>query len=114
MANGKNARTAVGGGKPDSKKVVFGNRAYWRSVGEANKDPAALTDPLAANAATISAVPVPTHEWHDAAAFGPAAVAFPDVPSALAALPQDGLPVLIAGSLYLAGEVLKLNGEVPD
>jgi len=80
----------------------------------ANKDPAALTGPLAANAATISAVPVPTHEWHDAAAFGPAAVALPDVPSALAALPQDGLPVLIAGSLYLAGEVLKLNGEVPD
>jgi dihydrofolate synthase/folylpolyglutamate synthase len=80
----------------------------------ANKDPAALTGPLTANAATISAVPVPTHEWHDAAAFGPAAVAYPDVPSALAALPQDGLPVLIAGSLYLAGEVLKLNGEVPD
>ncbi|MCZ8324136.1 MAG: bifunctional folylpolyglutamate synthase/dihydrofolate synthase [Sphingomonadaceae bacterium] len=80
----------------------------------ANKDPAALTGPLSANAATISAVPVPTHDWHDATAFGPAAVAFPDVPSALAALPQDGLPVLIAGSLYLAGEVLKLNGEVPD
>ena len=80
----------------------------------ANKDPAALTGPLSANAATISAVPVPTHEWHDAAAFGPAAVAYLDVPSALAALPQDDLPVLIAGSLYLAGEVLKLNGEVPD
>ncbi len=27
--------------------------------------------------------------------------------------PDDGLPVLIAGSLYLAGEVLRLNGEVP-
>jgi dihydrofolate synthase/folylpolyglutamate synthase len=80
----------------------------------ANKDPAALTGPLAANAGTISAVPVPTHEWHDAAAFGPAAVAYPDVPSALAALPQDGLPVLIAGSLYLAGEVLRRNAEMPD
>lgn len=80
----------------------------------ANKDPAALTGPLAANAASISAVPVPTHEWHPAAAFGPEAVAYPDVPSALAALPEDGLPVLIAGSLYLAGEVLRLNGELPD
>ena len=80
----------------------------------ANKDPAALTAPLAKNAASISAVPVPTHEWHSADAFGPGAVAFPDVPTALAALPDDGLPVLIAGSLYLAGEVLRLNGEVPD
>ncbi|GAA4771517.1 bifunctional folylpolyglutamate synthase/dihydrofolate synthase [Novosphingobium ginsenosidimutans] len=80
----------------------------------ANKDPAALTGPLAANAASIAAVPVPTHEWHPAEAFGPNAVAFPDVPSALAAVPQDGLPVLIAGSLYLAGEVLRLNGELPD
>lgn len=80
----------------------------------ANKDPAALTGPLAANATSIAAVPVPTHEWHAAEAFGPNAVAYPDVPSALAALPRDGLPVLIAGSLYLAGEVLRLNNEVPD
>jgi dihydrofolate synthase/folylpolyglutamate synthase len=80
----------------------------------ANKDPEALTGPLAANATSIAAVPVPTHEWHAAEAFGPNAVAYPDVPSALAALPQDGLPVLIAGSLYLAGEVLRLNNEVPD
>lgn len=80
----------------------------------ANKDPAALTGPLAGNAASISAVPVPTHEWHPATAFGPAAVAYPDVPAALAALPDDGLPVLIAGSLYLSGEVLRLNNELPD
>ena len=80
----------------------------------ANKDPAALTAPLAANAASISAVPVPTHDWHPAEMFGAGSVAFPDVPAALAALPNDGLPVLIAGSLYLAGEVLRLNGELPD
>jgi dihydrofolate synthase/folylpolyglutamate synthase len=29
-------------------------------------------------------------------------------------IPDDGLPVLIAGSLYLAGEVLRLNEELPD
>lgn len=80
----------------------------------ANKDPAALTAPLATNAASISAVPVPTHDWHPAAAFGPTAVAYPDVSAALAALPSDDLPVLIAGSLYLAGAVLRLNGELPD
>lgn len=78
------------------------------------KDPAALTGPLGPNIASLSAVPVPTHDWLPAAAFGPRAVPFPDVPAALAALPADGLPVLIAGSLYLAGEVLRLNGEMPD
>jgi len=39
--------------------------------------------------------------------------AFGDVEAALKALPPDG-DVLIAGSLYLAGEVLRLNGEFPD
>ena len=80
----------------------------------AGKDPEALTGPLAHNIATLSAVPVPTHEWHAADAFGPQALAFPDVPAALAALPDDDLPVLITGSLYLAGEVLRLNDELPD
>ena len=80
----------------------------------AGKDTTALTGPLAANCASLSAVPVPTHDCYPADAFGPKARAFPDVPAALAALPDDGLPVLIAGSLYLAGEVLRLNDEVPD
>lgn len=77
------------------------------------KDPAALTRPLAASLASITAVPVPAHECHPPEAFGPEAKPAPDVPVALAALPDDGLPVLIAGSLYLAGEVLRLNGEMP-
>jgi dihydrofolate synthase/folylpolyglutamate synthase len=78
------------------------------------KDPAALTGPLAPSIASLTAVPVPTHEHHPLHAFGPQARAAPDVPTALDALPDDGLPVLIAGSLYLAGEVLRLNAEVPD
>ena len=78
------------------------------------KDPAALTAPLAGRLATLSAVPVPTHDWQPAEAFGPGAVQFADIPAALAALPDDGLPILIAGSLYLAGEVLRLNEELPD
>ncbi|MFZ5743024.1 MAG: bifunctional folylpolyglutamate synthase/dihydrofolate synthase [Pseudomonadota bacterium] len=107
-----------GGHNPSAGAALaqhFQDRRFHLIIGMlANKDPAALTTPLAANAASISAVPVSTHEWHPAEAFGPNAVAYPDVPSALAALPQDGLPVLIAGSLYLAGEVLRLNNEVPD
>ena len=80
----------------------------------AGKDPSALIEPLSSSIASISAVPVPTHDWYPAEAFGPDAKAFADVPAALAALPDDGLPVLIAGSLYLAGEVLHLNRQLPD
>lgn len=107
-----------GGHNPSAGAALaahFGARRFHLIIGMlANKDPAALTTPLAANAASIAAVPVPTHDWHPATAFGPTAVAFPDVPAALAAVPDDGLPVLIAGSLYLAGLVLRLNHEVPD
>lgn len=78
------------------------------------KDPAALTGPLAPALSSITAVPVPGHDWHPAKAFGRAARPAPDLPGALAMLPDDGLPVLIAGSLYLAGEALRLNGELPS
>ena len=80
----------------------------------ANKDPAALTGPLKGRVASLTIVPVPGHEAHPSAAFGPAARSAPDVASALAALPADGRNVLIAGSLYLAGAVLAANGEIPD
>ena len=79
-----------------------------------NKDPKGLIEPLGEVVASITAVPVPSHEYHPPAAFGPNARPAADVASALAALPGDGLPVLIAGSLYLAGEVLRLNRELPD
>lgn len=78
------------------------------------KDPKALTDPLGDNLASLTVVPVPGHDHHAPEAFGPDAKSAPDVPAALAALPDDGLPVLIAGSLYLAGTVLQLAGELPD
>ena len=79
----------------------------------ANKDPRALVDPLKGSIASITVVPVPGHEHHPADAFRPDARAAESVTEALRALPEDGLPVLIAGSLYLAGEVLRLTGEVP-
>ena len=78
------------------------------------KDPKALTDPLGDTLASLTVVPVPGHDHHAAEIFGPDAQSAPDVPAALAALPGDGLPVLIAGSLYLAGTVLQLAGELPD
>lgn len=78
------------------------------------KEPTAITAPLADSIASITVVPVPGHDCHPAEAFGTQAVAAKGVPTALAGLPADGLPVLISGSLYLAGEVLRLNEEVPD
>ncbi len=78
------------------------------------KDPASLIGPLGPTLASITAVPVPGHDWHPVDAFGSKARPAPDVPSAMAQIPDDGLPILIAGSLSLAGEVLRLNHELPD
>jgi dihydrofolate synthase/folylpolyglutamate synthase len=78
------------------------------------KDAAALTAPLSSLLKSITAVPVPGHDCHPASAFGPDARSAPDVSSAMKSIPDDDLPILIAGSLYLAGEVLRLNDELPD
>lgn len=83
----------------------------------ANKDPAAIVAPLRGQLISLSVVPAPGHEAHRPEDIAPHADlpvrAFGDVPTALAALPPGG-DVLIAGSLYLAGEVLRLNREFPD
>lgn len=82
-----------------------------------SKDPAAIVAPLRGKLLSLSVVPAPGHEAHspeDIAAHADVPVrAFADVPAALRALPPGG-DVLIAGSLYLAGEVLRLNAELPD
>lgn len=88
----------------------------------ANKNPAALLAPLEGRLASVTAVPVPGHPSHDVAAFAqvsdkvrPGAAA--NVAEALRRLPINpdaGEIVLIAGSLYLAGEVLRLNQQIPD
>lgn len=80
----------------------------------ANKNPRAIVDPLRPWTESITIVPVPGHASHNADAFGNDAKTAADLPSALASLPQDGLTVLITGSLYLAGEALRLNDEIPD
>jgi dihydrofolate synthase/folylpolyglutamate synthase len=84
----------------------------------ANKDAAGFLRLLAPVVRSVSAVPVADHEHHApaelarwATELGVEGRACADVPSALESL--DG-PVLIAGSLYLAGTVLALNGEAPQ
>lgn len=83
----------------------------------ANKDPSAILKPLADRALSISVVPAPGHDAHQPKDFAPFTTlpvqSFATVPEALAMLPVEG-DVLIAGSLYLAGEVLRLNNEIPD
>jgi dihydrofolate synthase/folylpolyglutamate synthase len=78
------------------------------------KDPRALIGPLGPALASVTVVPVPGHDWHPAEAFGTPARFAEDLWGALAMIPDDGLPILIAGSLYLGGEVLRLNNEIPD
>ncbi|MEM7666682.1 MAG: folylpolyglutamate synthase/dihydrofolate synthase family protein [Pseudomonadota bacterium] len=80
----------------------------------ANKDPHALLDPLGDRVRSLTIVPVPGHESHPVEAFGPDAVGRSDLEEALLNIPSDDYPILIAGSLYLAGEALRLNDEIPD
>lgn len=80
----------------------------------ANKDPRALVEPLGENIRSLTVVPVPHHEYHEAKTFGARANPASDLLDAVQRIPEDGLPILIAGSLYLAGEALRLNEEVPD
>ncbi|WP_100258929.1 bifunctional folylpolyglutamate synthase/dihydrofolate synthase [Qipengyuania seohaensis] len=79
-----------------------------------NKDPRALIEPFGNRARSLTIVPVPGHETHPLSAFGKGARSAADIEEALRELPADEYPVLIAGSLYLAGEVLRLNDELPD
>ena len=79
----------------------------------ANKDAEGIIAPLTTHALSLTFVPVPHHDSHDPAALaarwgGNAAASLVE---ALAGLDDN---ILIVGSLYLAGEALRLNGEMPD
>jgi dihydrofolate synthase / folylpolyglutamate synthase len=79
----------------------------------ANKDAASIVDLLRPHALSLTFVPIPEHDAFDpatlAARFDGRAAA--SLQEALAPLPA---PRLIAGSLYLAGHALALNGERLD
>jgi dihydrofolate synthase/folylpolyglutamate synthase len=86
----------------------------------ATKDPPKMLEPFAGLVARVHTVPVGSHasfapnELADMAGeLGFPAEAHDGVEQALAAVP-DGARVLIFGSLYLAGEVLAANDQVPD
>ena len=79
----------------------------------ANKDAAEIVEALAPHAYTLTFVPIPDHEAHDPSSHGTrfGGRAATSLEEALTSLPA---PRLIAGSLYLAGHALALNGETPD
>ncbi len=86
----------------------------------ATKDPAGMLAPFKEIVAGVHAVPIPGHASYApeelveiAGELGLSAQAHDDVADALAAIPAEA-PVLIFGSLYLAGEVLAANGQMPD
>ena len=86
----------------------------------ANKDAAGVIAALAGRRATLHAVSVPGHASHAPAALAAIARAHgmdgrtaPDVAGALDAIRDAAPAVLIMGSLYLAGEVLRENGQEP-
>ncbi len=80
----------------------------------ANRHPEAIMGPLDGRLLSVTAVPIEGSDSHGAEAYGPQARWAGSVEEALGQLPIDRAPVLIAGSLYLAGKVLEANGEVPD
>jgi len=86
----------------------------------ATKDPPAMLEPFAGLVERVHTVPIGSHasfapnELADIAGdLGFPAEAHDSVEEALAATPK-GARVLIFGSLYLAGEVLAANDQVPD
>lgn len=111
-----------GGHNPDAGQAIarhFANSAPLHLVMGmlTSKDPSAILRPLAGKLASVSIVPAPGHDAHTPADFAPfttlPVASFANVSEALAALPAEG-DVLIAGSLYLAGDVLRRNDEAPD
>ena len=81
-----------------------------------NKDPSAIIAPLSEKLKDITVLPIAGHDHHVAADFGPIATAASDITKAIQSLTIDPKReiVLIAGSLYLAGEVLKANKQIPE
>lgn len=92
----------------------------------ANKNPDSFLAPFAGKVEHIHALPVPGHEHHPAERFAAIAARW-GIGSSAHDQPQDAvravsattaadpaLKLLIAGSLYLAGDVLRLNGQLPD
>jgi dihydrofolate synthase/folylpolyglutamate synthase len=107
-----------GGHNADAGKAIgrhFTGQKLHLVIGMlANRHPEAIIGPLEDRLLSVTAVPIEGSDSHGGLAYGPRARWAASLEEALGSLPADGSPVLIAGSLYLAGKALKANGELPD
>ena len=87
-----------------------------------NKDPAAIIRPLLPKLASVTAMPVPGHDSHTSERFS-SYLAKTTIPFTRAETIADAMEalsehspntILIAGSLYLAGEILAANEQEPE
>lgn len=97
-----------------------GNPLHMIFASLATKDPPGMLEPFKDAVARVHTVAIPDHasfapgDLSDIAQdLGFAAEAHDSVEEALAAIPEDAR-VLIFGSLYLAGQILAANDQVPD
>ncbi len=83
-----------------------------------NKDPAAIIAPLQEKLASVTVIPVPGHDSHTPENYPDTGTPVAEADTVEQALKSLKLgrekTVLIAGSLYLAGDVLRANEQVPD
>ncbi|MET0362718.1 MAG: bifunctional folylpolyglutamate synthase/dihydrofolate synthase, partial [Sphingobium sp.] len=86
----------------------------------ANKDAAGFLAPLWPLIGALHSVPVAGHAHHDGALFAALAAEqgivhehHSSLAQAVEAIAANDAPVLMTGSLYLAGEVLDANGQAP-
>ena len=91
----------------------------------ANRDPEAILCPFAGTVERFIGLPIPGHDHHDPAALAALAnglfdrsdsIATTSIEEAFATLRamRPETDTIIMGSLYLAGEILRLNGQIPD
>lgn len=118
-----------GGHNPHAGRAVaaylagLGGRTALVSAMLASKDAGGFFEPFSALGAEVFTCPnAPGHQATDPEALagiarkaGLGATAYPSFENAMRAAGASGADrVLICGSLYLAGEVLRLNGEAPE
>jgi len=103
-----------------ARRLFAGRPLHLLFASLTSKDAEAILEPFEGVAAHVHTLPIPGHECRSPEQLAEIAgrlalpvTAHQTVAAALAATPKDA-PVLIFGSLYLAGQVLAANEQVPD
>jgi dihydrofolate synthase / folylpolyglutamate synthase len=101
------------------KNLIFGGKIQIITGILANKDAHGLLAHFEGLADRLIALPVPGHPYHEPATLSAIGQQL-SISSTIAETLEEALdqagdgPILILGSLYLAGEALKLNRQIPE